>query len=119
MKVIYAKRTVSSNFHIHASSFAEIFYVPEFECAFGFEIQGSFGKQECFFTEADFILKEAKDLDVGVIPNDNNVIIEEVEYLDLDSTFVLDLINKLKDMIKLKEAVTLQIDDLINHNTKG
>lgn len=116
MRVIFCERRTISNFHIHAGSYAEMFYVPDYDCAFGREQLGSFGSMEDFISEAEHIVNEGKDLSNGIIPNTENISFDNVKELDLTYDNVINLIDRLKDVQTLQEYNKIEIENLIKEN---
>lgn len=69
MKAIFYKRHQASGIHVHYSFMATCCYIPEWNVILAVESTGSFQKAAPCYTDDAFMLEEAKNVALGILPH--------------------------------------------------
>ena len=118
MKVIYFKRKAKSPIHIHAGSYASIFYIPDEEIILFKEQLGTFGKNEYSLTDKAEILEEAKVIAEGRIPDVQAVSFSDIKEFEYESSRLRELIQNARLKTDLETKVKSGIEDLLKQVNK-
>ena len=113
MKVIYYNRKARSPFHIHAGSYASFFYVPDENIILYKEQLGTFGRNEYSLTDRAKILKEAKVIAEGRIPDVQAVSFFDIKEFEYESFKLRELIQNARLKTELETKVKFGIEDLL------
>jgi hypothetical protein len=115
MKTVYYKRYAGSDFHVHAFSSAECFYIPNENVVLGIEQLGSFGRINYYLTDRAEILEEAKVIEQGKIPLIENITFFNIKKFEVDNSKIRELIIEARLKKELEEKVKLGIESLKTH----
>jgi len=113
MKVVYFKRNARSPVHIHASSHASCFYVPDEKIVLYIEQHGTFGGRYYSLTDKAEILEEARNITEGNTPNVKNVTFSDIKEFEYESSKLRELMQNIRSKSELQTKVEAGIEDLL------
>jgi hypothetical protein len=111
MKVFYYHRFARSGFHLHASSAAHIFYIPEENLILFKEQRGTFGGVEYSFTQRKELLEEARSVMQG--SKVEGIEISNPKEFEYDSKKIERLIQDARSKSELEKKVRSGIEELL------
>jgi len=113
MRVVYFKRNVKSAIHIHAGSYASLFYVPDENVVLYQEQHGTFGGQNYSLTDKAEILEEAKAIAENRTPSVEGVSFSGIKKFEYEGFKLLELIQNIKLKTEIESKVKSGIEDLL------
>ena len=119
MKVVYFERTEISPIHIHAGSYARVFYVPDEDVLLFAERHGTFGGTQFSLTANESSLDEARAIARGEIPNLDGVAYSNIREFDYEDSRLRALIQDARLKAELEPKVQSGIEGLLKHVGEG
>lgn len=111
MKVLYYQRFAESSFHLHASSWADLLYVPDEGVILYRQKVGTFGDYSYSLTENAELLQEAKGIVEGKVPKEMDA--SQCKFLECQPSQIKELVRAARQKQELEEQVSKGIERLI------
>lgn len=107
IQVVFAQRKTTAR-QQHASSLANVLYVPELKVAVGIESTG-FNKPQVFINKSQYILDEGKILIRGIMPDILDVGFANIKIFEENADFI----KKIVDNLILMEKIQIESSEFL------